>query len=46
MKIKNINIKILLETSSGQGSEMCIKLEDLSKFITDPNSSVTGPEVL
>jgi deoxyribonuclease-4 len=32
-KIKNINVKILLETSSGQGSEMCIKLEDLSKFI-------------
>ena len=32
-KIKNIDIKILLETSSGQGSEMCIKLEDLSKFI-------------
>jgi len=29
----NIDIKILLETSSGQGSEMCIKLEDLSKFI-------------
>ena len=32
-KIKHIPIKILLETSSGQGSEMCIKLEDLSKFI-------------
>jgi len=32
-KIKDIDIKILLETSSGQGSEMCIKLEDLSKFI-------------
>jgi deoxyribonuclease-4 len=32
-KIKNINIKILLETSSGQGSEMCIKLNELSKFI-------------
>ena len=32
-KIKNIPIKILLETSSGQGSEMCIKLEELSKFI-------------
>lgn len=30
---QNIDIKILLETSSGQGSEMCIKLEDLSKFI-------------
>ena len=29
----NIDIKILLETSSGQGSEMCIRLEDLSKFI-------------
>ena len=28
-----MDIKILLETSSGQGSEMCIKLEDLSKFI-------------
>jgi deoxyribonuclease-4 len=32
-KIKDINIKILLETSSGQGSEMCIKIEDLSNFI-------------
>lgn len=32
-KIKNIDIKILLETSSGQGSEMCINIEDLSKFI-------------
>jgi deoxyribonuclease-4 len=32
-KIKNIDIKILLETSSGQGSEMCINLEDLAKFI-------------
>ena len=32
-KIKNIPIKILIETSSGQGSEMCIKLNDLSKFI-------------
>jgi len=30
---QDINIKILLETSSGQGSEMCIKLEDLSRFI-------------
>lgn len=29
----DINVKILLETSSGQGSEMCIKLEDLSRFI-------------
>jgi deoxyribonuclease-4 len=29
----DIDIKILLETSSGQGSEMCIKLEDLSRFI-------------
>jgi len=27
------NFKILLETSSGQGSEMCINLEDLSNFI-------------
>jgi deoxyribonuclease-4 len=32
-KTKNINITILLETSSGQGSEMCIKLNELSKFI-------------
>lgn len=32
-KIVHIPIKILLETSSGQGSEMCIKLEDLSNFI-------------
>ena len=32
-KIKDIPIKILLETSSGQGSEMCIRLEDLSNFI-------------
>ena len=32
-KIKDIPIKILLETSSGQGSEMCIKLDDLAKFI-------------
>jgi deoxyribonuclease-4 len=29
----SVDIKILLETSSGQGSEMCIKLEDLSRFI-------------
>lgn len=29
----DIKLKILLETSSGQGSEMCIKLEDLSRFI-------------
>jgi len=28
-----MDIKILLETSSGQGSEMCIRLEDLSGFI-------------
>jgi deoxyribonuclease-4 len=33
MKIKDIDIKILLETSSGQGSEMCINLDDLSNFI-------------
>ncbi len=32
-KTKDIPIKILLETSSGQGSEMCIKLEELSHFI-------------
>lgn len=33
-KLNNIDdIKILLETSSGQGSEMCLKLEDLSRFI-------------
>ena len=29
----NNDIKILLETSSGQGSEMCIRLEELSRFI-------------
>jgi deoxyribonuclease-4 len=33
MQIKDIDIKILLETSSGQGSEMCITLDDLSNFI-------------
>lgn len=32
-KLKDIPIMILLETSSGQGSEMCIKLEELAKFI-------------
>jgi deoxyribonuclease-4 len=32
-QMKDIPIKILLETSSGQGSEMCIRLEDLSNFI-------------
>lgn len=29
----SVDIKILLETSSGQGSEMCTQLDDLSKFI-------------
>jgi len=29
---KNHKIKILLETSSGQGSELCYKLEDLAYF--------------
>lgn len=29
---KHLNIKILLETSSGQGSELCHKIEDLSYF--------------
>jgi len=32
-KLKDIPIMILLETSSGQGSEMCIKIDELSKFI-------------
>lgn len=32
-KLKEIPIKILLETSSGQGSEMCIKIDELAKFI-------------
>lgn len=32
-KLKEIQIKILLETSSGQGSEMCIKINELAKFI-------------
>lgn len=32
-QIENLEIKILLETSSGQGSEMCISLDELSKFI-------------
>ena len=32
-KTINLPIKILLETSSGQGSEMCMKLEELSHFI-------------
>jgi len=32
-KIRDIDIKILLETSSGQGSEMCISLQELSNFI-------------
>jgi deoxyribonuclease-4 len=30
---ENNNIKILLETSSGQGSEMCITLDELGNFI-------------
>ena len=33
MQIDKLDIKILLETSSGQGSEMCITLDELSKFI-------------
>ena len=32
-QIDNLDIQILLETSSGQGSEMCITLDELSKFI-------------
>ena len=32
-KLKDIPIMILLETSSGQGSEMCIRIEELAKFI-------------
>ena len=32
-KLKEIPIMILLETSSGQGSEMCITLEELGKFM-------------
>jgi deoxyribonuclease-4 len=32
-KLKEIPIKILLETSSGQGSEMCIKIDELAKFM-------------
>ncbi len=31
--IKEIPIMILLETSSGQGSEMCISIDELSRFI-------------
>lgn len=32
--VENTKIKILLETSTGQGSEMLFKLEDLAKFYT------------
>ena len=35
MQIKDLDIKILLETSSGQGSEMCITLDELSNFINN-----------
>ena len=31
-KTKDFNIKIFLETSTGQGSEMCYKLEDFAHF--------------
>ncbi len=31
-KIKNYNIKILFETSTGQGSELCYNLENLAYF--------------
>ncbi len=31
-KIKNLNIKIFFETSTGQGSEMCYNLEDFAYF--------------
>ena len=31
-KTKDFNIKIFLETSTGQGSEMCYKLEDFAYF--------------
>jgi deoxyribonuclease-4 len=31
-KTKNFNLKILLETSTGQGSEMCYNLEDFAYF--------------
>ena len=31
-KTKNSNVKILLETSSGQGSELCYKIENLAYF--------------
>lgn len=31
-KTKHLNIKILFETSTGQGSEMCFKIEDFGKF--------------
>ncbi len=33
-KVKNIDIKILLETSSGQGSEMCLYIDELSNFMS------------
>jgi deoxyribonuclease-4 len=32
-KTKNTDIKIFIETSTGQGSEMCYNLEELSSFI-------------
>jgi deoxyribonuclease-4 len=33
-RTKNYNIRIFLETPSGQGSEMCFKIEDYSKLLT------------
>ena len=40
------NIKIILETSTGQGSEICYKIEDLiyffSKFINHPNKEINN----
>jgi deoxyribonuclease-4 len=43
-KTKNANIKILLETSSGQGTEIAYKLEDLGylfrKFSQNKNSAI------
>ena len=31
--VKDVNIKILLETSTGQGSEMLYRIDDLAKFL-------------
>lgn len=38
--LKYIHIKILLETSTGQGSELCYKLEDLSHFYKKISNSI------